>query len=463
MKGRAGSQCCALLLGALLPLATSALTYTENLDDDPELSITLRLDRQGLRMDKLESLAQQIRLAGESIADTIMIEGKPLQAAIEAKLKTFNEARDTTTVKTAQGGDGSRGLRWYCERAVKLGPQLSGLASAVGGHAQHYQTAFKVAAPGSEGSAAALEAAIDELQGGLEAALEKIPPDPTRAHLQELAQSLPHSFGTYTSLRGMAGEIEMQTRQLNVLADRLDQATRDLDTPVSTYVRQRELAQSVLRVLDKENLDAAGRQRLTDLQRRFEALRTGPLKRGAAQEHADNAKWWRDSWRARSRQVSGEVFAATRALREAAQLCGDDEAPAAKFEQTLAAAARTVRRDADAIENLGSARASAADTERRKLAQALATWQQVFQQAEEKSSVVWRRMETLPEGAKERVQLRTQFDRLLGRKKEARNALEQIPLAQASLQAEAEVLKRRLPGVRALAQNLKTLFPNPES
>ena len=436
----------------LLPVAAVALEYIEAEE------VLNRLDR---RVATLETLAAEIYRDGEAIARVITVDSKPLEANLTEKIKTFHSARETSTVKAALAEGDSRGLLWYCEHASKAVPRLTTLASDVARLGQNYQTAIKATPLSQEGAAAALETAIDDLQTGLERTLDQAQHEQMRSQLKELVQGLPYTYGAYTTLRLVAGEAEMQTRQLDALAARLHEAAEKIEKPVPDFVKERDEVRKELRYLSEAKFaDAALENRYSNIRTRVDNLQTSPLKE--AHTYAVGARDRGDRFRLVAKQASAEVYAAMKPMHEAARQCGEHDDPPRQFSDARLAASRSVIQAVNTIESTGATRLAAVETERKNLAKALATYREVFRQAFDKRSTVWRQLEVMAPDAPGRKAVRDQHDRLFSREKEARRALEEIPLAQAACQAELEVLKRRLPGVEAFTKNLRALFPKEE-
>lgn len=331
-----------------------ALTYEENLDDNAELATDLRLQRLDMRMQRQVQREAEIRKQYAAIESAIE-RGKALAAEVKEKQRLFNAAAGSPTVRAALGEGAPRGLAWHCSRAREILPQLSRLATSAGAAFTDYSAQLRAIPVGSDGGAAALQAQHARLQAAVAGPLEPEEQQRLHADLKEIELSLPHAWGSYTTLRQMANETNDKSDALIQAIAAMGQLADAIEKQIPKYVDEQRIIRETLDVIDPEYAAEAALRNSID--KRWSATRLPGLKNASPFDIVSSARFFVGPWQAAAGEAQGAVQAGLRPFPDAVSACRDWEQPPRDFAAARAAAERPLDEQFIRIDEAYAARA----------------------------------------------------------------------------------------------------------
>jgi hypothetical protein len=280
--------------------------------------------------------------------------GTALAAEVKEKQRLFRAAADSSTVRAALGEGAPRGLAWHCSRAREILPQLSRLANSAGTALKGYPAQLRAIPVGSDGAVAALQAQYARLQAALAAPLEPDEHEQLRADLKEIEMGLPHAWGSYTTLRQLAGETTEKSSALLGLAVSTRDSAGDIEELIAKHREEHQDIRWTLGGIEPEFPEEVVLR--DSIHSRWAASRLpGPEKKPL--DIVDRARSLATPWQALAEEAQGDVRAGMRPFPDAVNACGDWVQPVRDFAAARAAAERPLDEQFIRIDEAYAARA----------------------------------------------------------------------------------------------------------
>jgi len=318
--------------------SVGALTYEENLDDNPEIATALRLERLSKRIDRQVERLKKIRELYAAI-DGAIEPGKALAAETEEQLKQFRAGAQSSTVGAAVGQGAPRGLAWHCSRAREIVPQLSILSASLETSLRSHRQRLGAIPVGSDNAVSTLQSLAASLEADVNRQLQSDDQAQLRSDLREIEQGLPHAYGTYTTLKLLADGTSQKAVSLLQLVAQL-RADADATSPlIETYVREDEIiGKTFVAIRPEFAADIALRESIQD--RRRESVLPGNKHDSYGIVQA--ASFYSDQWQPIADRGQAAATEGLRPLAQALSSCGSWQQPPRDFADGRAAAGQSL-------------------------------------------------------------------------------------------------------------------------
>jgi hypothetical protein len=445
-RARRASMAWALTALALAAGQALAITYEENLDDDPKLSIELRLQRLDKRSKRLLEREQAIRETYGTLEKTIA-SGNGAVSELQEKRRRFEIAADSTTVRGAVGEGAPRGLAWHCSRAREIVPQLTRLATAAAAALKGHHAQLNTIEVGAEDADAALQTQYSSFGAAIAAGpLEPEELERLRADIKEIETGLPQAWGSYTTLRQMADETDKKSTLLQSIVA-VGQLADDIDLQIARYLDDHKGIREALAGITVEYAtDVAWRD---SIQQRWAGSQLPGPAGTEPFEIALNARNVAGSWRRVVEEPKeGTGSAALLALINASKACGAWEQPPRDFTAARAAAGRPLEEQLVRIDEAYAARAEQIRQGRSKAEQIRRTNEQIVVDLNRKVAGF------KPRDASESELL----EKVNALRRDAAAEVDRMKRAEATLGSEARVVDEQRAATTATRAGLLALF-----
>lgn len=343
-----------ILLAGESNLAWS-ITYEEVLDDDPALSVEQRLKR----LDK-RSLLQSRRISDISRShDQIpgnLRDGEALALKLQDQVASLQAALSSSTVQTAKGAAGTRGLAWHCRKAREAAQRLTGLADTAVPVLSAFSGQIRAVPTGTENTTLQLHTAFKALHADVTKLVSGEETRQLRTDLREIEIGLEHDWGAYTTLRLLIRDTESAMSAMQGESLKVNRLVNDVVQLSEIWVEEQSRIRQTLDGVEPEYPAEIASQ--SSIRARLDAADLTPPPATAANKTLNTARTVLASWHSiieLSRQL---VMQADSAVDGPDTTCINWQDPPREFISLRSAAQKVVEEEFIRIDQTYAARGS---------------------------------------------------------------------------------------------------------